>query len=212
MKLSAKKALAVSLVPLVFLPVSVPSNHSSGPTAAPVLQTRSIVSKAGPSRTPSRTQTKTSATVRSATPHPRRIVMAKPAYTSDAMWNFWLKFDKKYPATKLGGTYAPKPGYHNRRSQLHGWDYSKDEFQKDRLGSSELCAAIDLTMSPAAMKTFSARLLASGKDKNDPRGNYLREFFGTINGTKVTGWDFQKLSLTSSDSSHLWHIHVSIVR
>jgi LysM repeat protein len=138
--------------------------------------------------------------------------MAKPAYTSDAMWNFWLKFDKKYPATKLGGTYANKPGYHNRRSALRGWDYSKDEFQKDRLGSSELCAAIDLTMSPAAMKTFSARLLASGKDKNDPRGNYLREFFGTINGTKVTGWDFQKLSLTSSDSSHLWHIHVSIVR
>lgn len=137
--------------------------------------------------------------------------MAKPAYTSDALWNFYLKFKKKEPTVRLGGTYANKPGYHNTRAHNPSWDYS-EQLAADKLGSSNLCAAIDLTMPAAQMKKYSARLLASGKNMKDPRGNYLREFYGTTNGYSVTGWDFQKLRTVSSDKSHLWHIHISILR
>lgn len=138
--------------------------------------------------------------------------MAAPAHTSEAMWNFWLKFKKKEPTVKLGGTYADKPGYHNTRNGLGpGWDYSKNEFAIDLAGSGNLSGAIDLTMPEAQMKVYSARLLKAGK-ANDPRTRYLREFFGTINGDTVTGWDFAKHGYSSSDSSHLWHVHVSIHR
>lgn len=137
--------------------------------------------------------------------------MAKPAHTSDAMYNFWLRFKKKEPAVRLGGTYANKPGYHNTRNNNPSGDYS-EQLANDRLGSGDLCAAIDLTMPAAQMKKYSARLLKSGRDMKDPRGNYLREFYGTLNGRTVVGWDFQAVTSSSSDSSHLWHIHVSVLR
>lgn len=137
--------------------------------------------------------------------------MAKPAYTSTAMWNFWLRFKKKQPKVKLGGTFAPKPGYHNYRNALPKGDYSV-EHAADKLGPGNISGAIDLTLPAAEMKLYSGRLLKSGRDMNDPRGNYLREFYGTVNGYQVTGWDFQAVTYSSSDSSHLWHIHVSVLR
>lgn len=137
--------------------------------------------------------------------------MAKPAHTSDALWNFYLKFKKKEKTVKLGGTFAPKPGYHSYRSRLSADDYSR-QLAADKVGRSDICAAIDLTMPAAQMKKYSARLLASGKNRKDPRGNYLREFYGTVDGSKVTGWDYQRVGYASSDNSHLWHIHISILR
>lgn len=135
-----------------------------------------------------------------------------PGQISEQLWLFWVAFKKLEPTAKLGGCYANKPGYHNTRNGNRAGDYSR-QLPKDRLGPGDKCAAIDLTLPLAQMKKYSGRLLKSGRDKNDPRGNYLREFFGNVDGNQyVDGWDFQSVSPSSSDSSHLWHIHISILR
>ncbi len=59
---------------------------------------------------------------------------------------------------------------------------------------------------------MTGRLLASAKDVNDPRLNYTREFYGTLDGENVTGWDTYYGSARTSDRSHLWHIHISFLR
>ena len=52
--------------------------------------------------------------------------------------------------------------------------------------------------------------MASGKDRNDPRLDGWREFYGNVDGNShVDGWDCRYLREITSDSSHLWHIHVS---
>lgn len=139
--------------------------------------------------------------------------MTAPAHASPEMWKFWLAFKKLCPSCQLGGIFAPKPGYHNYFNALPGSDYSKQLPQDKVKANRNYSSAIDLTMSLENMKKYSSRLLKSGKDPKDPRGNYLREFYGNANGDQyVDGWDFQANCPSSSDSSHLWHIHISILR
>jgi hypothetical protein len=140
-----------------------------------------------------------------------------PARISNALWWFWCQV-RKNPIIKLGGIYANKPGYHNSRDHLPAWDYSV-QLKLDRSGPRDKAAAIDLTF-PDAQKgdfrtiaKYSRRLLASGRDLKDERGNYLREFFGNADlDPEVEGWDFQSVRPTTSDNSHLWHIHLSFMR
>lgn len=136
-------------------------------------------------------------------PNPKRI--------SVEMWKFWLWFEGRTPGAKLGGIYADKPGYHNARENLPFYDYSRRR-PADLQGDKTKSCAIDLTLSPSQMHLFSARLLHAGKTK-DPRTVYLREFYGNVGQDgDVEGWDFQRKTAATSDSSHLWHIHISIVR
>lgn len=135
--------------------------------------------------------------------------MGAPAYTSPHMWQFWLDFKKLEPKAKLGGTFANKAGYHNVPKNLRAGDYSL----RYGRGNAAWCAAIDLTLPLAEMKRYSARLLKSGLDPKDPRLNYLREFFGNVDGNQIVdGFDFQSNTRVSSDKSHLWHIHISFMR
>lgn len=134
------------------------------------------------------------------------------------MWRFWEEFKKIEPTVRLGGIYANKPGYHNARNNLPASDYSK-QLADDKLGPGQYGSAIDLTFPDAqagryaTIDKYASRLLASGKDMNDDRGNYLREFYGQTDGDQqVEGWDFHYLVPVSSDSSHLWHIHISFLR
>lgn len=134
------------------------------------------------------------------------------------MWQFWLDFQKLEPTCLLGGIYASKPGYHNYRDALPSSDYSV-KLTLDKQGPGDKAAAIDLTFPDAqsgryeTIMKYASRLLASGRDPNDPRGNYLREFYGQADSdTQVEGWDFQYLVVVTSDSSHLWHIHLSFLR
>lgn len=134
------------------------------------------------------------------------------------MWRFWLEFKAFEPSVQLGGIYAVKPGYHNARDNLPASDYSV-QLPADKLGSGASAAAIDLTFPDAQSARYDTiikyadRLLRSGVDPNDPRGNRLREFYGQADqDTKVEGWDFQHLVPVTSDSSHLWHIHLSFLR
>lgn len=134
------------------------------------------------------------------------------------MWQFWLEFQKLEPTCALGGIYADKPGYHNYRLNLPRTDYSV-QLDDDKLGPGDMAAAIDLTFPDAQSGRYATiikyadRLLRSGLDPNDPRGNYLREFYGQADSdTGVEGWDFQYLVPVTSDSSHLWHLHLSFLR
>lgn len=139
--------------------------------------------------------------------------MAIPYGSSPLMWKFYNDFKKECPRVKLGGIFAPKPGYHNLRSNLPSTDYSVGQYALDRKGPSNVSAAIDLTLPPADMHKYSLRLLKSGRDPKDPRGNYLREFYGNVGDDGyVDGWDYQAVSFCRSDSSHMWHIHLSFMR
>jgi len=140
-----------------------------------------------------------------------------PNYVTDAMWWFWRQFDVNVePRTLLGGIYANKPGYHNTRSQNSSGDYSV-QHADDRTGPDR-ASAIDLTFPDAqagdytTIKRYANRLLAAGQ-ANDPRSGYMKEFFGqTDDDNGVEGWDFRAHRTTTSDTSHLWHIHISFNR
>jgi hypothetical protein len=134
------------------------------------------------------------------------------------MWQFWLGFQALEPSVLLGGIYANKPGYHNYRNALPKSDYSV-QLALDKQGPGDMAAAIDLTFPDAQSGRYATiikyadRLLASGHDPADPRGDYLREFYGQADtDQQVEGWDFQFLVPVTSDSSHLWHIHLSFLR
>ncbi len=144
-----------------------------------------------------------------------------PALVTNEMWYFWEQFKKIEPTVLLGGIYANKSGYHNTRARNQAsWpgNYSI-VLPPDKLGPSDKSAAIDLTFPDAqagnykTIMKYSQRLLKSGKDLKDDRGNYLREFYGNADGTQyVDGWDFYYVRPATSDSSHLWHIHLSFLR
>lgn len=142
----------------------------------------------------------------------------KPTRCTDAMWQFWLDFKQLEPTCELGGIYASKPGYHNYRDALPASDYSV-KLAADKLGPGDKAAAIDLTFPDAQSGRYATiikyadRLLKSGLDPADPRGDYLREFYGQADTDQsVEGWDFQYLWAVTSDSSHLWHLHLSYLR
>jgi peptidoglycan hydrolase-like protein with peptidoglycan-binding domain len=154
--------------------------------------------------------------------------MANPSPTriSAPLWDFWTKFDKVEPTVVLGGIFADKPGYHNFRADLPATDYSVEDVAADRRGSSALASGIDLTMSTAAMKKYTA-ILDKAARARDPRlfidgVPIIREFIGTLNGTTVycyvlTGGRQLGVGADAGpdpgrDKSHLWHLHISIIR
>jgi hypothetical protein len=127
-----------------------------------------------------------------ANPNPKRI--------SAELWKFWEWFDAYEPQVEYGGTFADKPGYHNAPENLPRTDYSLAH-ANDKAGPHDKCAAIDLTFKDAkkgdfkTIKKYAKRLLKSGKDTHDERGNYLREFFGQADADRgVEGWDFQAVA------------------
>lgn len=141
-----------------------------------------------------------------------------PSRITNEMWRFWEELKKLQPRTELSGIYASKPGYHNTRAGNSPSNYSVVD-SEDKGGPSDKAAALDWTFPDAqsadydTIIIYSARLLKSGKDKNDPRGNGLREFFGQGDqDTAVEGWDFRYVRPATSDKSHLWHIHFSFDR
>ncbi|BCB88797.1 hypothetical protein Psuf_061100 [Phytohabitans suffuscus] len=162
-----------------------------------------------------------------------------PARITDASWWLMQELLKLQPGSLNGGIYANKPGYHNTRAANSPSNYSVRDAE-DQGGPSDKAAAYDWTFPEAqslalrSLETgpdadqhlpptvtaavsnftniarFSSRLLASGRDRSDPRLNGWREFFGQAdNDTEVEGWDFRYGQASSSDPSHLWHIHLS---
>ena len=125
------------------------------------------------------------------------------------------------PTTELGGIYAFKPGYHStRKDNKSNWpgNYSITDPQ-DQGGPDNLAAALDWTFPDAQQADYdliikySKRLLDSGHDDSDSRLDWMREFYGQADkDTQVEGWDYRYAVPSTSDSSHLWHIHFSFSR
>ena len=141
-----------------------------------------------------------------------------PALITDVLWVLWQGLNALEPDTELGGIYANKSGYHNTRNANKISDYSVRE-TPDQAGPADKACALDWTFPDAQRGDFcrialySSRLLASGRDPLDPRLDSLREFYGnTDSDREVEGGDFRHDKAVSSDSSHLWHIHISITR
>lgn len=120
----------------------------------------------------------------------------------------------------FAGIYANKSGYHNTRNnhlKNRPNDYSI-QLDIDRQGPGDQGAAIDMTFKSAQrgdyrnIAKYSQRLYQAGAAK-DPRTYPMREFYGNTDGdTEVEGWSYYRGRPGSSDSSHLWHIHISIHR
>lgn len=120
-------------------------------------------------------------------------------------------------AVELGikGDEGHRRGYHRSRRWIYenglgAGDYSV-KLEADKGGDQNWLAALDIGLNEDRMKKVTARLLAAAKAK-DPRMQAVREFFGTLNGSTVTGWDLSSQSSSSSDNSHLWHVHISFYR
>lgn len=146
---------------------------------------------------------------------------------TDAEWWLWLAFKGFEPEVQLGGIYADKRGFHNRGDQV--WDsgqgnpatdYSiRDGVNREGPYWRTKASAIDITF-PSAQRgdygkiaKYSKRLWNSMRDSADPRLSGVFEFYGqTDSDTHVEGWDEYHENEVTSDSSHLWHIHISFLR
>lgn len=125
------------------------------------------------------------------------------------------------PGSQNGGIFANKSGYHNTRNnhlRNRPGDYSIQD-AVDREGPGDKAGAFDWTFPDAqrgryeTISRYMSRIIASGKDPDDPRLNGWREFYGQADGDReVEGWDSRYLVPVTSDSSHLWHIHGSVSR
>jgi hypothetical protein len=143
--------------------------------------------------------------------------------TTDAVWWLWLRLEELHSAGQLGGTYANKPGFHNKGNTIKATrpnDYSvRDKVNQSGPGMTH-SSALDWTFPDAQsghyanIDKYSSRLLASMLDKNDPRLDLvLFEFYGQAdNDRTVEGYNEYREDYVSSDSSHLWHIHMSFLR
>lgn len=153
-------------------------------------------------------------------------VNPNPARIGAPLWGLWTSLDAFEPSVQLGGIYAAKGGYHDTRQAAGSRDYSVGEVAADRNGPGDKASAIDLTMPQAAMIRYTTRLRDAAK-RRDERLHIggvpiIREFIGTDNGSRVycyvlTGGRARGLPADASDdwgrdSSHLWHLHISIIR
>jgi hypothetical protein len=138
----------------------------------------------------------------------------------------WEAISAGLPRAQLSGIVGNPDthffGYHrSRHFDINFGSDGADDYSvvlaQDKKGADDCASALDVTMPPDLMKEVSARLLAAGK-ADDPRLHALREFFGTIDGVRVTGWDRHNPddahddTPTSSDDSHLFHVHLSFYR
>lgn len=112
-------------------------------------------------------------------------------------------------------------GYHISREDLRshgqGGDYSI-QAPADNRGGSDYAAAIDLSLNPQQMVLVSKRL-KKAFDEDDDRIDCLREFIGTVDNRNVCGWNRYRTGRRTgwyssgySESSHLWHVHLSFFR
>jgi hypothetical protein len=142
-------------------------------------------------------------------------------YGPAAMYAIYPLVDKVIPSMEVSGIVGDTnhgSGYHRSRNGLKAQGKTGDysiQLPADRRGDGNACTAIDLKFSAKDMKLVSARLMVAFKADED-RIEPCREFFGTINGSSVTGWNRavtgRPVGYVTSDASHLWHVHISVFR
>jgi hypothetical protein len=160
-------------------------------------------------------------TLPSPNPNPQRM--------TDALWWVVCMRLRLEPKSRNGGTYADKPGSHNIGSALP--DYGPGDSRTDhsirdpanRRGPwwRSKCAADDWTFVDAqagdytTIIRYTKRTIAAMRDLNDPRPDdtYFYILGQADNDRAVEGWSERDDAVTtSSDLTHLWHIHHSYWR
>jgi hypothetical protein len=146
-------------------------------------------------------------------------------YAPDAIQRLAHHIVRTVPGAVLSGIVGDAShtyGYHRSRNWIHAGgqfgsgDYSV-QLPQDRKGDGEAAAALDISLPPDMMKLVTHRLIHAMRH-NDARVGAVREVFGTVDGTHVTGWDRHNPdrttddTWTSSDDTHLWHVHLSFYR
>lgn len=145
------------------------------------------------------------------------------AHQPDTLWWLWLTMRAHVGKDlEFGGIYANKSGFHNTREANYSrWpgNYSiRDKI--NQYGPKDKAAAIDLTFKSAQrgdyreIDKYTSRLVHSALDSGDPRLDlFVFEFYGQAdNDAHVEGYNEYKEVEVTSDSSHLWHLHISAIR
>lgn len=143
-----------------------------------------------------------------------------PALITDA--EHWLRerLEELEPASQHGGTYANKPGFHAPGKDNRATNYSvRDKVNQSGPGWTH-ASAIDWTFPDAqrgdykTIDKYTSRLWKSAHDPNDPRLDMvLFEFYGQADSDRdVEGYNEFREDSVTSDSSHLWHLHLSFLR
>jgi hypothetical protein len=144
-----------------------------------------------------------------------------------SIWWLWRMLDTLHPPGLLGGIYANKSGFHNRGNANidHGVGKSTTNYSiRDAINRSgpgwNAASALDWTFPNAqsgnysSIKVFTLRLWNAAHNAADPRLDMgLFEFFGQMDDDRtVEGYNEYKEANETSDSSHLWHLHLSFIR
>jgi len=153
-----------------------------------------------------------------------------PTYMTDALWWLVCMREALEPAdTENGGTYANKPGYHNRGSNLP--DYGQGNVKTDhsirrapdRAGPwwKTKTSAHDWTFKSAQggnyanIQKYTKRLIASMQSLTDLRPDDVYAYtLGQTDGDPIVeGYnEYTDGPETSADKTHLWHRHDSFRR
>lgn len=103
-------------------------------------------------------------------------------------------------------------GYHRARAVLPYDDYSV-ELPADRDGPDWAAAALDIKPPDALHQHRLTMRLLRATQARDPRlTRVVREWYGSLDGVTVTGYDIPTMQPATSDDSHLWHVHISFFR
>ena len=110
-------------------------------------------------------------------------------------------------------------GYHRSREWILNSPYSRDgagdysvQATLDKTGDARWLCAMDLQTKAGVPELIEIcrRLDVAVRADRLPQ---IREWYGNADGDKIVdGWDNLRDRAASSDSSHLWHLHVSFFR
>lgn len=124
----------------------------------------------------------------------------------------WLDLDVADLGIK--GSESHRSGYHRSRAWLlaHGQadDYSLDDPRDADGGDDNWLCALDVSLPTAVLIAACQRLMAASIAGTLPP--QVREWFGTVDGVTVTGWDTVDDAEADSDPSHLSHLHLGLFR
>ena len=149
---------------------------------------------------------------------PLSTVNPNPSRVTTATWNKAVRIVNNTPYCVLGGIYVRKTGYHaTRADNLASWpgSYSLRHTLDRNRGPADKGRATDYTFTDAqagrygTINTYFGRVYRAGK-AFDPRTRGFVEVFGQLDsdGT-VEGVNFRTGGDTTSEPSHLWHVHES---
>lgn len=144
-------------------------------------------------------------------------------YAPTAIYGIYEDLDKLAPDLKVQlsgivGNSAHTFGYHRARTVLENdgeWGDYSIQLPPDKEGDGWAASAIDITPATQDGQHTLTRRLLDATSRNDPRLHPLREWAGSLDSKNVCARSLRpSLTDVSSefDSSHLWHIHLSILR